>query len=76
MSRRLPTKTKEEKIAEQIANLTSDHRLDLDEVGRQVARMIPRTTYNRLLIITEAAEFELDSSITRHTHEPLFQEYR
>jgi hypothetical protein len=72
MPRRLPLKSKEEKIAEQIANITSDHRIDLDEVGRQVALMIPRTTYNRLLIIAESAEHEMENQIVRTTHLPLF----
>jgi hypothetical protein len=72
MSRRLPTRTKEEKTAEQIANLIADHRTDLDQIGVHLARMIPRTTYNRLLIITESAEQEMENSINRRTHNPLF----
>lgn len=65
-------KSKEEKLAEQIANLTSDHRLDLDEVGVHLARMVPKTIYNRLLIITESAEQEMETNIIKKTHIPLF----
>lgn len=72
MSRRLPRQTKEQKLAETIANLIADHRTDLDEVGVQLARMVPRTTYNRLLIITESAEHEMENNIIRRTHQPLF----
>ena len=69
---RLPRQTKEEKLAETIANLISDHRTNLDEVGIHLARMIPRTTYNRLLIITESAEHEMENNINARTHQPLF----
>ena len=69
---KLPRQTKEEKLAETIANLISDHRTDLDEVGIHLARMIPRTTYNRLLIITESAEHEMENNINARTHHPLF----
>jgi hypothetical protein len=69
---KLPRHTKEEKLAETIANLISDHRTDLDEVGVHLARMIPRTTYNRLLIITESAEHEMENNINARTHHPLF----
>jgi hypothetical protein len=32
--------------------------LDLDQVGKYIARFLPTTIYNRLLIIAEAAEHE------------------
>jgi len=70
--RRLPRITKEEKVAETIANLIADHRTDLDQIGIHLARMVPKTTYNRLLIITESAEQEMENNIIRRTHEPLF----
>ena len=70
--RRLPRTTKEEKVAETIANLIADHRTDLDQIGIHLARMVPKTTYNRLLIITESAEHEMENNIIRRTHEPLF----
>jgi len=69
---KLPRQTKEEKLAETIANLIADHRTDLDQVGIHLARMIPRTTYNRLLLITESAEEEMENNIIRRTHQPLF----
>jgi hypothetical protein len=72
MSRRLPTKSREEKVADYLANITSDLRIDLDEVGRQLARMKPHLTYNRLMIIAESAEWELENQNIKHTHEPLF----
>jgi hypothetical protein len=68
----LPRQTKEEKLAETIANLIADHRTDLDEVGVHLARMVPKTTYNRLLIITESAEHEMENNINARTHHPLF----
>lgn len=50
-------KTHEEKIAEKITDLLSDIRLDLDQIGIYLARN-SKVGYNRLMLITEAAEFE------------------
>lgn len=69
---RLPRHSKEEKLAETIANLIADHRTDLDQVGVHLARMVPKTTYNRLIVIADSAEHEMENSIIRKTHEPLF----
>ena len=51
-------KSREEKVAEKIAQLLDSLTLDLDQVGKYIARFLPTTIYNRLLIITEAAEHE------------------
>ena len=69
---RLPLKSKEEKAAELLANITSDLRIDLDEVGRNLARMKPTLTYNRLMIIAESAEHEMENKMIRNSHTPLF----
>ncbi len=50
-------KTDEEKAATKIENLLSDLRLDIDEIGFYVAEFSPTIIYNRLLLLTEAAEF-------------------
>jgi hypothetical protein len=54
-------KTEEEKVANKISDIISDLRLDLDSVGYHIAETAPTATYNRLLLITEAAEFEKES---------------
>jgi hypothetical protein len=51
-------KSREEKVAEKIAQLLDSLTLDLDQVGKYIARFLPTTIYNRLLIIAEAAEWE------------------
>jgi hypothetical protein len=51
-------KSEEEKVAEKIANLVSDLRLDIEQVGIYVGRTLPSTTSKRLLIIAESAENE------------------
>jgi hypothetical protein len=51
-------KSREEKVAEKIAQLLDSLTLDLDQVGKYIARFLPTTIYNRLLIIAEAAEHE------------------
>jgi hypothetical protein len=64
--------TPEEKVAQQIENITSDLRLDLDSVGRYLANISPTVSYNRLMIIAESAEFEKESINVRSSHNPLF----
>jgi len=64
--------TEEEKAAKKIANVVSDVRLDLDDVGIYLARYSPTISYNRLLLIAESAEFEKENIDVRHSHEPLF----
>ena len=66
------TKTEEEKAAIKLANIVSDVRLDLDEVGVYLGRYAPTISYNRLLLIAESAEFEKENIDVRHAHEPLF----
>lgn len=60
-------KSNEEKYAEKIANLISDLRIDLDEIGIALARMSPTTIYNRLILVTEAAEAEKEQDYARNT---------
>jgi hypothetical protein len=64
--------TKEEKIAKQIENVISDLRIDLDLVGIYLARQSPTVSYNRLMLIAEAAEFEKENIDVRTSHNPLF----
>lgn len=58
MSRRM---SNEEKVAHAIAKLLDSLSLDLDEVGKYLARFLPNTIYNRLMIIAEAAEWEKEN---------------
>ena len=51
-------KSREEKIAEKIAQLLDSLTLDLDQVGKYIGRFLPNTIYNRFMIIAEAAEYE------------------
>ena len=51
-------KSREEKVAEKIAQLLDSLTLDLDQVGKYIARFLQTTIYNRLMIIAEAAEWE------------------
>ena len=55
-NRRLPT-SEAERVADKIAKLINDLTLDLDQVGFYVARN-NLVTYNRLIEIAEAAEYE------------------
>lgn len=60
-------KSQEEKRAEQIASLVSDLRIDLDEVGIALARMRPTTIYNRLVVLMDSAEEEMEKENGRNT---------
>jgi len=51
----------EEKVAHTIAKLLDSLSLNLDEVGKYLARFLPNTIYNRLMIIAEAAEWEKEN---------------
>lgn len=47
--------TKEQKIAKKITELVNDVTLDLDEVGKTIANAHPTITYNRVILLAEAA---------------------
>jgi hypothetical protein len=70
-SRRLP-KSLEEKVAIKLSDIVNDYNLDLEEVGRYLARVAPRVSYNRIIEIAEVAEFEKENQDVRHSHHPLF----
>jgi hypothetical protein len=59
-------KSREEKVAEKIAQLLDSLSLDLDEVGKYIARFLPTTIYNRLMIIAESAEWEKENEQTEY----------
>ena len=65
-------KTEEEKTAEKIANLMKDSTIDLDSVGWYLARMRPSYLPQRLRIIAEAVEAEMEYESVRNSHDPLF----
>jgi hypothetical protein len=58
---RLP-KSKEEATAEKIAELVTDLRLDLEQVGIYVARQ-DNVVYRRVQIVSESAKFEREDEL-------------
>lgn len=60
-------KSNEEKVADKIANSLDSVSLDLDEVGRNIARM-RNLQYNRLLIVVESAEEEKEKLLARESN--------
>jgi hypothetical protein len=52
------TKSKNEKVAEQLTVLVNDLTLDLDQVGEYIARSAPNVTYRRFVEIAETAKYE------------------
>ena len=61
------SKSNEERVAMTIAESLDRVSLDLDEVGRNIARMT-NLPYNRLIIVIEAAEEEKDKIIARESN--------
>ena len=64
-------KTKEEKVADKLAELVDSASLNLDEVGRILGRGY-NLPYNRLILIVEAMEAEKEYSLVRNSNTPLF----
>lgn len=64
-------KSQEEKTAEKLANLVCDLRLDVEQVGVYVGRMLPATTSRRLQIIAESAEHEREKAKFRIENYPI-----
>lgn len=58
-------KTREDKTAEQIANILADSRVDLDEVGRVIALAHPLLTFRRLECIIESAQEAKEEQFVR-----------
>jgi hypothetical protein len=54
--------TKEHKVASKISQLVNDVTLDLDEVGKAIANAQPTISYNRLVLLTEAAVAEKEDN--------------
>ena len=54
--------TKEQKIAKKMTELVSDVTLDLDEVGKTIANAQPTITYNRIILVAEAAVEEKNNA--------------
>ena len=50
--------TKEEKVAIRFGELVNDVTLDLDQIGKYIARQLPTISHRRLGVIIESAEEE------------------
>lgn len=50
--------SKEEKIAVKLSDIVNDYTLNIEEVGRNFARVAPLVSYNRVIEITEVAQLE------------------
>jgi hypothetical protein len=64
-------KSKEEKVADKIADLLDSASLNLDEVGRIIGRG-SNLSFNRLILLVEAMEFEKEMISVRENHTTLF----
>jgi hypothetical protein len=60
--RKLPP-SKEEKVAVKLSDIVNDYTLDIEEVGRNFARVAPLVSYNRVIEITEVAQLEREGKL-------------
>lgn len=67
------SRSQEEKTAEQIAKIISDLRLDIEQVGIYIGRMLPATTFRRLQVIAESAEHEKNKVTFRIQDIPFYE---
>lgn len=63
MTKRL---TEAEKVAKKIVDMINDLTLDLDEVGSSIAHYARKVSLNRLKVILESAEYEIEQAHNRH----------
>ena len=71
IGKRLPA-SKEEKVAKRLADLVNDYNLNIEEVGRYLARVGGLVSNNRLAEIILVAEEEKEIMEARRHHDPLF----
>lgn len=64
--------TEAERVALKLSKIVNDVTLDLDDVGRYLADLSPTISYNRLILIAEAAIERKEMNNVRFTHDPLF----
>jgi hypothetical protein len=64
--------TEAEKVAMKLAKIISDVSLDLDDVGRYLAESAPTISYNRLILIAEAAIATKENDEFTTNNYPLF----
>lgn len=64
--------TEEERVAMKLTAIVSDLRLDLEQVGRYLARTSPYVSFNRLIEIAESAQYEKEKNEFRDSHYRLF----
>ena len=66
-------KSQEEKTAEKLADLVCDLRVDIEQVGVYVGRMLPSTTFRRIQVIAESAEHEREKAKFRIENIPFYE---
>jgi hypothetical protein len=66
--------TEEEKVAKSIAKLINNLELDIEQVGRYLARVVGRVATRRIIIIAESAKYERETQDDRKPEHTLFQE--
>jgi hypothetical protein len=64
--------TEEEKVAQKLATVVSDLRLDIELIGQYLAEISPYVSYNRLQVIAESAKHHKEEKYVRDNQYTLF----
>jgi hypothetical protein len=68
--------TSEEKIAQKLNIIVSDLNLNLEQVGKMIARVLPTLTFNRVMVVFESAQAEREKIINEPRIDHDYRDWR
>jgi hypothetical protein len=68
--------TSEEKIAQKLNIIVSDLNLNLEQVGKMIARVLPTLTFNRVMVIFESAQAEREKILNEPSITHNYRDWR
>jgi type III secretory pathway lipoprotein EscJ len=68
--------TSEEKLAQKLNVMVSDLNLDLEQVGKMVARVLPNLTFSRVMVVLESAQAEREKIVNQPRIDHNYRDWR
>lgn len=68
--------TSEEKIAQKLNIIVSDLNLNLEQVGKMIARVLPTLTFNRVMVVFESAQAEREKILNEPRIDHNYRDWR
>lgn len=68
--------TSEEKIAQKLNIIVSDLNLNLEQVGKMIARVLPTLTFNRVMVVFESAQAEREKILNEPRIDHDYRDWR